>query len=265
MSSASTIIDDFIVLGRGCPEEISDGRRAICTAGYSHTLGFIRIYPTRWDSPLRRWNIVRVPVERPITPRYNGRSESWKIIGSRREWDRLSEKIEVIDKYPRKDQPALIAKLEDNCVQDIYESGRSLGIIRPQILEHYFKKQEDVRTFTQQTLDTTFHVKVKDEFPIEPRVRYKCSGCKVGRGFHDQQILEWEIYEWIRKNPDKAEQVWENLRLDDPEYEKFFFVGNLYLYPTSFVVISILRFKKPLVNLSHNSKKSSLNMIFRKV
>lgn len=238
------VIDDLIVLGRAVPGEIQNGRRTICIAGYSPTHGFIRIYPTRWDSPLRRWNIIKLPVERPRKPRYNGRTESWKIIGSRREWNRLSEKIEVVGKFHRRDQPKLIEGLVDNCVKDIYDSGRSLGIINPKILDYYFDEQIDFKKFIQQTLDGRFRVQVKDEYPIEPRIKYTCSVCRVKQGFHDQQVLEWGVYQWIRKNPDKMEQVWENLSFLDPEYEKFFFVGNLFNYPTAFVVISILRFKK---------------------
>lgn len=240
------IIDDLIVLGRAVPAEIKNGRRTICTAGYSPTHGFIRIFPTRWDSPLKRWNIIKVPVERPRKPRYDGRSESWKIVGSRRDWNWLSEKIEVVGKFPRKDQTKFIEGLVDNCVNDIYDSGRSLGIIRPTILDYYFEEQEDFKGFVQKTLDGRFRIQVKDEYPLEPRIKYNCPVCRVKRGFHDQQVLEWGIYEWVRKNPDNMEQVWENLGLLDPEYEKFFLVGNLMQYPTAFVVISVLRFKKSI-------------------
>jgi hypothetical protein len=257
------VIDDLIVLGRGCPEEIKNGRRTICTAGYSPKLGFIRIYPTRWDmETLKRWNVVKVPVERPIRPRFNGRKESWKIIGSKREWHRLGEKIEVIGRYPRKKQPELIGKLVDNCVCDIQDSGRSLGIIRPRIIDYYFEEQ-DFETSIQQTLDGRFRVKVKDEFSLEPRIKYKCKGCRVRRGFHDQQLLEWGVYEWIRKNPNNSEQVWENLGLDNAEYEKFFFVGNMYQYPTAFVIISVLRFKKSVVKPFLRRKKGPINDFFR--
>ena len=238
------VIDDFIVLGRGCPEEIKNGRRTICTAGYSPAHGFIRIYPTKWDSPLRRWNIVKVPVERAFKPRYNGRKESWKIVGSKAEWYRLSEKIEVVGRYSRKKQPELIESLVDGCVNEIRDSGRSLGIIKPEILNCYFEEQEGFKKSVQQTLDGRLRVRVKDEYPVEPRVKYKCSDCKTKQGFHDQQVLEWGIYQWIRKNPDSKEQVWENLGFDDPEYQKFFLVGNLLQYPTAFIIVSILRFKK---------------------
>jgi hypothetical protein len=238
------VIDDLIVLGRGCPEEIRNGRRTICVAGFSASRGFIRIYPTRWDSPLKRWSIIKVPVERPIRPKFNGRPESWKIIGSKREWRRLSDKIEVVGEFPRKKRARLISSLIDGCVEEIYDSGRTLGIIKPTILEHYFEEQKDFTKFVQKTLDGRFRVKIKSEYPIEPRIKYACSDCKVGRGFHDQQLIEWGVFEWLRKKPTNVEQVWENLHLDDEEWEKYFLVGNMYQYPTAFLIISVIRWKK---------------------
>lgn len=237
------VIDDLIILGRSCPEEIRNGRRTICVAGFSPSCGFIRLYPTRWDSPLKRWSIVKVPVERPIRPKYDGRLESWKIIGSKREWERLSDKIEVIGKFPRKDQPNFVKSLVVNCVSDIYESGKSLGIIEPTIIEHYFEEQ-DMVTSVQTNLFGELRVKIKEEFQFEPRIKYQCSDCRVGRGFHDQQVIEWGAYEYMRKYPEKKEQIWENFGLDNDDYDKFFLVGNMHQYPNAFLIISILRFKR---------------------
>ena len=118
-----------------------------------------------------------------------------------------------------------------------------MGIIEPTILKHYFEEQ-DLVTSVQTNLFGELRVKIKEEFQFEPRIKYECSGCRVGRGFHDQQLLEWGAYEWMRKYPEDKEQVWENLGLDNEEYDKFFLVGNMHQYPTAFLIISILRFKK---------------------
>jgi hypothetical protein len=82
--------------------------------------------------------------------------------------------------------------------------------------------------------------KVKRDFPREPRVTYTCSDCRNQRP-HDQQVLEWGFYEWIRKNPSDPDQVWVNALLDSPEHDIYFFVGNLFRHRKSFMVISILR------------------------
>jgi hypothetical protein len=75
-------VDDLVILGRSSPDRLRDNRISVCTAGYSRALGFIRLYPTRTDSPLRVWNIVSVQVERnPM----DSRAESWKIVGAKSE------------------------------------------------------------------------------------------------------------------------------------------------------------------------------------
>lgn len=230
------------MLGRACPEDIRDGRQTVCAAGYSPSRGLIRLYPTRWDSPLDNWNIVSVEVERPVTPQFDGRKESWKIAGSRSSWSKLNQRIKVTGVYPRNKRLKLIESLTKKCVQDIIDDGESLGIVKPEILEYGFEKQEDVKKLTQTTIDSSFRVKVKNEYDIEPRVKYRCSGCRTS-DCHDQQILEWGIYEWLRKKPGDEAMVWENLHFDDLEWTKHFLVGSLFRYPTSFIVVSVLRLK----------------------
>lgn len=71
---------------------------------------------------------------------------------------------------------------------------------------------------------------------------YRCPDCTAKNG-HRQQILEWGVYEWNRKNPCRAEQVWENLRLDDPGRVKWFLVGSQARYRNAFMIISVIRLK----------------------
>lgn len=237
----TTAINDLIILGRACPEPLKDGRVTVCLGGYSHDLGFVRIYPTRSDMPWRRWDIVSVTVEKD--PRDN-RVESWKIAGSKSDWDNLGHKIKVIGKYPKKNWSHLVVNLADDCVMDINNAKRSLGIIRPDVLEKYFGDNPLYGELFQLALPGFIEdTAVKRDFPQEPRVRYLCENCKT-KTFHDQQILEWGFYEWIRKNPDNIEQVWENAQFDSLNHEIYFFVGNQLKYRTSFLVISVLRVPK---------------------
>jgi len=246
MKAEQRIIDDLIVLGRGCPERIRDGRVTVCTAGYSPTLGFVRIYPTRIDMPLKRWSIIKVPVER--NPK-DTRRESWKIQGSKSEWNILHEKMEVVGELPRKERLKLIANLVDDCVNVLNVEKRSLGIVKPIIEKYYFSQQEDYDSLTQMTLLGRRMPKVKDQYPLVPRIRYRCSRCKATYP-HDQQVLEWGFYEWLRKHPENPDQVWINAKLNSPNHNIYFLVGNLFRYRTRFVIISIIRLPKSGVQLS---------------
>jgi len=238
--SESRIINDLVILGRATPEELSDGRQTICTAGYSKELGLIRLYPTRWDMKLSRWNKVKVPVEKPIKPQFDYREESWKIKGSKSEWERLSDKIKHVGKLnKRSDRISLVKSLVSGCASELWPNGKSLGIIKPEIEQFYFKENTHKKSVRQQSLDGTFRMMVKDDFEYIPRVKYRCSECQV-KSVHDQQILEWGFYEFMRKNPSKIENVWDNVGFTNmDEWEYYFLVGNLYTKPKAFNVICV--------------------------
>lgn len=233
------IVNDLVILGRGAPDRMRDGRITVCTAGYSPSKGFVRVYPTRLDSPCRMWNIVEVPLEK--NPQ-DTRTESWKIEGSKDEWVNLGDKIKVIGLVERQERLDLITNLVDGCIKDINSKKRSLGIIKPNIINRYFSKRISHDPSIQLRLDGRELPKTKKQYPKVPRFTYRCSDCKCSK--HDQQLLEWGAYEWIRKNPEKREQIWENLLLDSPKHMIFFFVGNQAFHRKSFVVITVLRLPK---------------------
>ena len=88
------LIDDLVVLGRACPEPLKDGRVTVCMAGWSYRMNdFVRIYPTRPDTSCSQWDVIKVDVERNEN---DTRDESWKIVGSKEEWESLGSKIEVV-------------------------------------------------------------------------------------------------------------------------------------------------------------------------
>lgn len=240
MSNERLIIDDMVILGRAVPEQIKNGRVTVCTAGYSKKLGFVRIFPTKTIMPLKRWNIVKVPVERDLR---DSRLESWKIQGSKREWDRLSEKIQVIGKLHPRYRLNLVANLVDNCVKDLNEVKRSLGMVKPNIEKCYFCPEENFDPTLQETLFGTPLASTKKQYREYPKIEYRCSHCKT-KTHHDQTVLEWGFYEWMRKNPENHEQVWENALINSPKHDCFFLVGNMRDRRTAFLIISILRLQK---------------------
>ena len=233
-------IEDLVILGRSSPDRMKDGRLSVCTAGYSPTHGFVRLYPTKMDSHLSAWSIVSVPVEK--NPQ-DARRESWKIEGSRHEWDNLGDKIEVKGSVRRKDRLRFVSGHVSDCVFDIRDQRFSLGLVRPFEKQCYFEKRKDYDPDFQTTLFGGISSAGKRDYELRPRVRFRCSSCRAKDG-HDQQILEWGVYEWMRKNPGKEDQVWENLFSHESSQEVLFLVGNQATKPESFLVISILRIPK---------------------
>src|SRR5699024_10870441 len=122
-------ISDLVVLGRTGPEALSDDKRTtVCLGGYSKELGYVRLFPTKMTmSDLRRWNVVKVPVEDPSN---DPRDESWKIQGSRSEWDALPQKIEKVGRLDKKERIELINGLGSDCTNSLNRRKVSIGIAK---------------------------------------------------------------------------------------------------------------------------------------
>ncbi len=230
-------------MGRACPEPLKNGRVTVCLAGWSETLGFVRLYPTPPSMPWKQWDIVCVDAEK--SPQ-DSRIESYKITGSREEWDILPTKVRVVGHANDDWRRSLIVYLADEGIHSLREAHRSLGIIKPtKILRTYFRKNPHYVKMWQMALpgmtDLGRH-RVKRDFPLEPRIKYTYENCQTKYGYHDHQVLEWGFYEWLRKNPGRADQVWQNAGIGDPNMSIYFLVGNQIAHPTSFMIISVLRF-----------------------
>ena len=244
MQDETVIADDLVVLGNAVPDVISDERITVCTAGYSKKRGLVRIYPVPPVSNMKRWNVVEIPLERNSR---DNRTESWKIQGSKSDWSGIAKKIRFkhsIDE--RRQRLSLLEELYNKfgatCIEQLNDRRVSLGLVKPKIISYKLETREDFEKATQLTLDLREPFVTIKNYPLRPVITYRCSNC-TSKGPHEQQVLEWGIYEWLRQHPDEASNVWDNLRMKDAGYYRSFLVGNMALYRTSFVIISMFRLK----------------------
>jgi hypothetical protein len=244
MSNERMVVKDLVILGNACPDELSDHRIAVCTAGYSPTYGLIRVYPVPPKSKANRWTEIEVPLER--NPK-DARSASWKIEGSKGEWDRLHEKIKVKGTLESRDAKIdLVDTMQKRfgvgCVEDLNDARASLGMVTLNLLGWELAPRDDVDSSTQSTLTGDVAFWTKKNYPYKPMVTYHCESCRT-KGPHHQQIVEWGTYEWMRNNKGNEGSVWENLHFGEKDWRFNFLVGNQAFHPTSFLVISVFRFK----------------------
>jgi hypothetical protein len=192
---------------------------------------------------MQRWNVVEIPLDR--NPRDN-REESWKIQGSKSEWDRISSKIHKKGEIPSTDRRSFLEQLQRmfgaGCIEDFNERQVSLGMIKPTIIGYGLEKRDDYEPSAQVQLGRNLPFLAIKNYPLRPMIEYRCSDCKAKQP-HNQQVVEWGLFEWMRQNPKEPEKVWENLHLRDSNYERSFLVGNMALHRNSFMVISFFRFK----------------------
>jgi len=238
------LIDDLIILGRSVPEPLKDGRKTVCLGGYSDKHGYIRIYPTKTNFPIKRWDIVAVDVERNNK---DSRVESWKIAGSNKNWDNLGDNIDVVGRIT--DDNFRLDLIDGICVDGIKKLNkekRSLGVLCPNSSPKlYLRENKNFDAMTQLMLPVFEDgIKTKRDYQLDIRLKFQCSGSS-----HDLMLVEWGCYEYMRKS-DKSlstiqKRLSDNLRLNNDDYLHFVFVGNLVRFRNSFMAISLFRIKKP--------------------
>ncbi len=232
-------IDDLVVLGRAAPEPVDDGRHTVCLGGYSPSEGYVRLYPTQKRmTELKRWNVVSVPVESAAPD--DTRDESYKIAGSKEDWDSLHNKIQKVGRLDKSEQIQLVDRLAVDCRNKLNEAHDSLGMVNPETIINYELEPRDDQTH-QVTLDGT-RQEGKTEYKHKLYIEYQCTDC-VAKTSHRQHCIEWGIYLYWKKNDD-YEGVFDALKLTRDDYKHYFFIGNLTHRPSAYIIISDIRFSE---------------------
>lgn len=88
-------------------------------------------------------------------------------------------------------------------------------------------------------------IRTKRDYPMQPRFEYRCGNQCQSRSRHDQQLLEWGCFEFIKKCHDynQIHDIWRNMGIGNKEWRHFFVVGNQANQRTSFMVINVIRQK----------------------
>lgn len=231
-------IENLVVLGRSAPEPIKDGRHTVCLAGWSMSGNrFVRIYPTKINSPVRRWDIINIPAIKDKS--HDPRKESYKIQGSKSEWDHLENKINKVGRLKGRKRVKLLKEIPTGCTVSLNNNKKSLGLIKATELKPYLVKNNTEDKQNQ------CEVRGKNGYPYELRIKYQHNNCLLKGDYHDQHCIEWGVYRyWDKTSQEKHSQVIDNLQLSNNDYTKYFLIGNQRYHFHSFLIISVLRFKE---------------------
>jgi len=252
------LLKNLVVLGQGAPNQLKDGRQSTCICSWSlDDKCFIRIYPVPlgW---LRKWDMFDVEVEKNHR---DYRENTWKIKNSKEDWKRLNKWIKKADKdYPKKDRINLIESIPKTTIGELRESGKSLGLIKPIIVDFKLVQKKDntekqmtlmgfSKSDGETTLDEGYEIINQKDYKYKPYLVYYCEiggkkESKKNNKPYEQQITEWGCYEFMRKNSGKESNLKDNLRLFDEEWEKYLLVGNIHKSIKTYIIIDVLRYKK---------------------
>lgn len=222
------IVEDFVMLGRTVPEESKKHGLTVCSAGYSKEIGgLLRVYPLPMQNGIRKWSRCKVPLRRNAT---DNRRESWRINSMSDDVRSAAEMVQIIDSVKKDAQFDFLKSLAVDSIAKLNEQRASLAIVSPDHIIGYFEPVKGVDPYYQETL---FDRVGDGKIDVSPRLRFWLSD-----GEHKLQLREWGCWELLRKDRDKAHEMWDRLKISDPAYEHLLFIGNMNQYRNNWLIIS---------------------------
>lgn len=220
--------DDFVMLGRTVPEESKKHGLTVCSAGYSKELrALLRVYPLPRDNGITLWTQCRIPMRRP---NHDNREESWRIDADSDDARDCMRRIDVLGKANKDKEFDFLKSLAVDSIAELNEKRRSLAIVAPENIEGCFEQVKGVDPYRQETL---FERIGEDKPDILPRFRFF-----LADGEHRLQYREWGAHELIRKTREKAEGLFERIKLNDPSWEHLLLIGNMNTHRNNWLVIN---------------------------
>lgn len=249
------ILEDFVMLGTTVPEPNSDGRVFVCSAGVSAEYGgLVRIYPLARRNVPRRWHMYRVPLELNCK---DSRPASYKVTGNRSPGahEQINREFELVSKVEKRQQAELLRPFRIGSIREANEKRLSLAVIEPEELELFFEHNPTSPDSPQLAL---FPDLVQDKvvagakrFPFIPRLRFRDEA-----GEHRLMLRDWGCYEWMRKYPDRRDELAKCLHLS-PNASSLF-IGNMNHRRNSWLVISVLNGIRDAPALFSNAEKPAM-------
>ncbi|MBI2142112.1 hypothetical protein HYU15_01310 [Candidatus Woesearchaeota archaeon] len=259
--SESFWIRDAVVLGQGAPNSIRKigGRQGRCICLWSKDLGYCRVYPVPFGY-VHDWEIIDAEVRRPSN---DGRENSFVIFNYEKEFGNLSKRIyvhKVKSKYGnvktrslgRDEQLAFSRHLAKDTFSQIRGNKSSFGLIKPVNCRIILEKNKE-RSEAQKTLnnfgvtDLDSLIMNQNDYAWLPFLEYSCEETCKSRHPHRQKIVEWGAYLWMKQKPNSYEhciKLVDNYHMNEQGYERYILIGNIRQYPTTYIVVKIVRFKK---------------------
>jgi hypothetical protein len=217
------------VIGIGAPNRTQDRRVVQCAILLGDDdIGFFRVfseYEGKMEG-LSLWDRCEVDV---IASNKDSRKRSWKLVSSRL----IPGKV-VDREHKRELLESCCRDFQGDPINVLNKEKDSIGVVRA--------TQSGIGyTMTHREFEESPDLyQTQSETPQKPYVRWVGQTGKP----HESQLCSHEAYEWIRKNPSRPDRLWENMQLSNIDYDKWFVIGNIVAFQSTWVVVQVHRLKK---------------------
>lgn len=217
-----------VVLGVGAPNRTKDGRAVQCAIVLCYEKGLCRIYgdfKTQMKG-LRLWDVVACSV---YTHSGDNRPESWRVeeLFFEGRWSSRDSRAAILNS-------CCITASEEDPIDRLNKDRRSIAVIKVQSGDMGYRMESRVPESQQDW------VKTQRESIRKPYISWTSEAGKQ----HANQLCAHEAYEYLRKNENATGRLWENLRIEDDDYQKWLLLGNTKDHRNVWVVVHVHRLKK---------------------
>jgi len=234
-----------IILAVAAPNQCRDGRKTMCAIVLSDDLGLIRIYPLDASQKYPVWSRVDLALERSLN---DNRHESYKVIDCI-----ICGKIEESDQK---------RKILNRCVI-------KSGLVDPMEYQNKSRSSIIVSKLKYGTLECTLSQRIPEtshEDEEHPWLMTQANhwskpylGWVSEQGVtHKTHLLGREVYMGLQNNPENPWNLFNNLQLNNPDYEHWIVLGNMKDRRNVWVAPHIHRLKKMHPILPISSQRSSM-------
>lgn len=198
----------------------------MCAILLSEELGLFRVYPISADAKFPVWSRVHVVLE---TTTKDTRAESFKLKSFT-----LGDKVtDRSDKRALLDQCCLSSGAEDP--QDMQNHlCKSIYVVKPK------PAFLGAKISAQEPQADNHWVMTQQKTASVPVLMWTS---KQGKN-HEAKIVSREVYEWIRQHPVYPYRVFENLQINNPDFEKWLVMGNMNKRRNVWCCVHVHRLKK---------------------
>ncbi|MBI4981133.1 hypothetical protein HZC30_06280 [Candidatus Woesearchaeota archaeon] len=252
---ASFWLKEMVVLGQGALNQARKlkGRQGRCLCLWSEKTGFVRVFPVP-PGYVHDWEIINVEVRKPND---DGRENTFVINQYEEEFDNLSKRIyaqkEITKKGTKKNKelkrPEKIALLENiskSTFSQIRDNNKSFGLIKPTNMKFLLMRKKEISEAQTTLAEQEYDIMNPDDFAFTPYLQYDCVGPCSSKHPHQQQIVSWEAYQFMKQNPNSEEhcmRLKDNYGIEKENWLHYLLIGNLKHKPYTYVIVKLIRFK----------------------
>lgn len=221
------------ILAKGAPNRCRDGQKTICAIGLSDEFGLLRLYPFSADDELSIWDVVEIRATKSTT---DNRAESYRIES----WNGLAKVNDADRKRALLNDCILKSGTEDPIAYQNKQRA-SIAIVLPLSIGVSLRRRIEEDALPNCTdPELASWVNVQADFNYKP---YAIWTSHQG-GNHESHIVAQEAYMGMLNNQVAPTRIFENMRLLDADYEKWFVLGNMRDRRQVWVIAHAHRLKK---------------------